>query len=137
MTIYYCIKSTREIIGTHKAWLALRDSDPARYEALRNSKDLELVRIGYHMRDSMQKIAMYPYALMEKHIELCHSHMQHALKTIQAEIDALETDLQLVASSHGRDLISAELSRLKECAEIWARDIKRGALRLSSVGNYD
>lgn len=129
---HYCIKSSGEVIGTHKAWLALRDNDPARYDALRNSRDIELVRIGYHMRDSLDTITRY--GLLNEHKRLCVEYMQKEIATVQADIATLESDLSMVLLSPlARDLLDNELRALIERRDTWAGDLMRGALRLSSA----
>ncbi len=131
MTTYYCIKSTGEVIGTHyEGWLALRDNDPAQYEALRNSRDLQLVRVGYYRRDAIETIKQY--GLLDEHKRLCAEYMQRRLSEVTKEVETLEDDLTFSISPAARYLIESELEKLRNQRDTYTRDIARGALHLSS-----
>lgn len=132
MTVIYCVKETREVIGTHyKGWLKLRDENPARFAELNNTGKIELVRIGYdHMRSALAIIDNY--GLLDQHKKECWQHMQRAIDDVQKEITAIVDDLTQPISGTSSSILREELEKLINRRNTWIDDLKRGALRLSS-----
>ncbi len=132
MTTYYCIKDTKEVIGTHKDWLSLRDNDPDRYKELNNTRKVELVRVGYWMRDSNAKIVSY--GLWDKHKELCLAYMNKEIEGTREERSSLMDDIQLSGSlsSYALGLLRDRKDQLDEQLAESLEAIEKGSLWLPS-----
>lgn len=123
MTTYYCIKETKEIIGTHKDWLLLRDTNPERFKSLNKyPSPIELVRTGGFQRSSIDMIK--EYGLYDKHVKECKEEMRRSIKEAELQRESLLKGIEVVDSGYAGGVLLDKLEELEEYIEYGKRELK-------------